>query len=137
MSGKGDFLSNELLDHVFGGVANAFVPSTSLWVALFTAVPTPSGGGTEVAAGDYQRVEFSSTTLVWGLASQTSVKNIIELVFAQATSAWGTIVGMALFEGSVKNSGNLYYFASLTTAKAVLSGETAKFPTGDLTVAEG
>lgn len=134
MPGKGDFLSNEILDHVLS--QNTFTPPTSLWVALFTAVPTPSGGGTEVTAGDYERVNFSSSTNNWTLASQNIVVNLIEFAFAQATSAWGTIVGFGLFDNSVKTSGNLMYWASLTSAKSVLSGETGRFPSGTLIVRE-
>jgi hypothetical protein len=134
MGSKGDYLENEIMDHILGDLT--FSAANSLWIALYTAVPTDTRGGTEVGAGDYDRIEHTNSATTWQAASAGATQNIVELTFAQATSAWGTIVGFAILDNSVKNSGNLYYWGSLTTAKAVNSGDTAKFATGDLDVSE-
>jgi hypothetical protein len=49
--GKSDYLELELLDHVLGG-ADYSRPSP-VHVALFTATPSDSGGGTEVSGNNY------------------------------------------------------------------------------------
>ena len=134
MGSKGDFLENEILDHVLGNLA--FSPTNDLWIALYTVVTTDARGGTEVAAGDYERIEITNSATSWQAAAAGATQNVVEFTFAQATSAWGTIVGFAILDNSEKNSGDLYYWGSLTTAKAVNSGDTAKFATGDLDVSE-
>ena len=48
-----NYLSNEILDHVFSG--NAFTAPSNYYVALYTVAPTASGGGTEVTGGGYVR----------------------------------------------------------------------------------
>jgi len=48
-----DYLETKVLDHVFAGVAYT-APGTH-YVALFTAAPSDSGGGTEVSGGAYAR----------------------------------------------------------------------------------
>lgn len=133
MGSKGDFLENEILDDVLRG--NAFTPATSLWVALYTALPTDAGGGTEVSGTGYARVEFSSSSNSWALAASGATENVATVTFpSSGAGGWGTIVGFALWNDSV--SGNLYYWGSLTSSKAVLSGDTAKFSSGTLDIAE-
>ena len=55
-----DYLETKVLDHVFAGTAYT-APST-LYVALFTAAPSDSGGGTEVSGGGYARQTIAFTT---------------------------------------------------------------------------
>lgn len=134
MGSKGDYLEDEILDHILGDLA--FDAANDLWVALYTVVSTDARGGTEVAAGDYERIEVTNSSTTWTVSSGGAKSNTAEITFAQATNAWGTIVGFAILDNSEKNSGNLYYWGSLTTAKAVNSGDTAKFAVGDLDVSE-
>jgi hypothetical protein len=46
MAGFSDFLETKVLGHVFGGAA--YTAPGTLHVALYTAAPSDSGGGTEV-----------------------------------------------------------------------------------------
>ena len=77
---KGDFLENEILDHILRG--NAFTADTSLWVALYTALPTDAGGGTEVSGTGYARIEFSSSSNNWALAASGATENTTTVTFA-------------------------------------------------------
>ena len=47
MAGFSDFLETKVLEHVFGG--SAYTAPTTLHIALYTAAPSDSGGGTEVS----------------------------------------------------------------------------------------
>jgi hypothetical protein len=121
----------EILDHLAG---SSFTVASDLWMALFTVMPTDSSGsGTEVSGTGYVRVEFSNSSTTWCTAAAGSITNKAEIQFATAGAAgWGTVVGWAMFTSS--NSGNMYYWGSLTTTKTVNSGDTAKFATGDIDI---
>lgn len=134
MGSMANFLENEVLDHVAG---SSFTPATSLWCALYTALPTDSSGsGTEVSGTGYTRIEFSNTTTTWSVAAAGALTNVAEVQFASAgAGGWGTIVGFQIFDSSTTTgSNNAYYWGSLTTSKAVNSGDTAKFATGDIDI---
>ena len=49
MAGFTDYLEDKVLDHVFGG--SAYTAPTTLYVGLFTAAPSDTGGGTECSGG--------------------------------------------------------------------------------------
>jgi hypothetical protein len=50
---KSNYLENKLLDHVYGGPD--YPRPATVYVALFTAAPTDSGGGTEVSGSGVSR----------------------------------------------------------------------------------
>ena len=63
MSGTfSEALEINLLNHVFAGTN--YPPPSAIFIALYTAAPSASGGGTEVSGGAYVRmpVTFSSPT---------------------------------------------------------------------------
>ena len=136
MSGsKSDYLEAKLLDHVLGNTAYT-APST-VYIALFTADPTDSGGGTEVSTGSYARAVVTNNTTNWPNASGTSPSsksNGTSFTFPTASGAWGTVTSYAIFDAATV--GNMLYWGTLTISKTVASGDTASFANGTLTVTE-
>ncbi len=125
MAGFSDFLEDELLDHVFRNAA--YTPPATVYVALYTAAPSDSGGGTEVSGGSYAR-----TAATFGAASGGAIANSGAVTFPQASASWGTVTHFGIFDAS--SAGNLLAWAALTASKAVGSGDTAEFAIGDLDV---
>lgn len=125
MAGLSDFLENELLDHVFRN--SAYSQPATVYVALYTAAPSDSGGGTEVSTGSYAR-----TAVTFGAASGGAIANSGAVTFPQATGNWGTITHFGIFDAS--SSGNLLAWAALSASKVVNSGDTAEFAVGDLDI---
>lgn len=126
-----DFLELELLDHVFGNAAYS-APAT-LHVALFTAAPSDSGGGTEVSGNAYARVAVTNNATNFPAASGGSKANGTAITFAQATpSGWGVVVAFGIFDAST--SGNLLAWADLTASKTVDPLDTVSFAIGALTI---
>lgn len=126
-----DFLENELLDHVFG--AAAYTAPATIYVALFTADPDDAGaGGTECAAGDYARLAVTNNATNFPAASAGAKANGTDFEFPQASSSWGTITFVGLYDAST--SGNYLGGAGLTVDKAVGSGDTFRIATGDLDI---
>ena len=120
-----DYYENQIIDHMLRAVA--FTPPATVYVALFTAAPTDAGGGTEVSGGAYAR---QAVTLSAASAGATS--NSADVTFPAATANWGTVVALGLFDA--ETAGNLLMWTNLDVSKAVNSGDTAKFNTGDLDI---
>lgn len=119
-----NFLELELLDHVFGkGAYSAPTP----YLALFTVAPSDTGGGTEVTGGSYARVAITSNM---GTAASGAITNTSQVSFATASASWGTVVAFGVMDAST--AGNMLWWADLAASKAVESGDTLVFNTGDL-----
>lgn len=126
---KSDFLEDALLNHVLRP-GNPYTAPTGIFIALFTTLPGEDGtGGTEVSGGSYAR-----EAVTFGAPVSGTVSNSGAVTFTQATAAWGTIVGIGLYDALTV--GNLLYFGNLTTSKVVDNGDQLSFANGALTVSE-
>lgn len=121
-----NYAENKVIDHVLG--KTSFTMPTA-YLALYTAAPTDAGGGTEVTGGSYARQAIASA---FGAASSGSSANTSQIAFTQASASWGTVVAFGILDAST--AGNLLWWGDLTSSKAVASGDTAVFNTGQLTV---
>ena len=105
---------------------------TAWYVALYTAAPSDSGGGTEVSGNGYAReaVTFAAATSPGGTTSNTG-----DITFTAAGGDWGTITHIGIHDAST--SGNLLWHGAMTASKTVADGDTLQFSTGniDLTIA--
>lgn len=125
-----DFLENELLDHVLG--AAAYTAPATVYIALYTAAPLDSGGGTEVSGGSYARKSVANNATQWPAAAGGAKANGQDITFVTATASWGTIVAFAVFDAVT--GGNMLLWADLTDNKVIGNGDTFKINTGDLDV---
>ena len=110
-----DYLELELLDHVLGG-ADYARPAT-VYLALYSAAPTDTGGGTELTNGTapgYARTAITNdaTNFPAATTNGTSGKAEKKLAVAHSSPAnsdgsnnWPTVVAWALFDTST--GGNL------------------------------
>lgn len=137
-----DFLENKLIDFLFrgqalgitGASAAAGTGPTTLYVGLFTATPSDTGGGTEVTGGSYARVSVTSALANWaGTQSAASTvassgttgttSNNGTITFPAPTANWGTITSIGIFDAST--AGNLLIYGALGTNKTVNNGDAA------------
>lgn len=131
MSSFGNYLENELLDHVWGNAAYA-APAT-LYLALSTTDPTDDGSGiTEPSGGSYARLGVANNLTNWPAAVGGSKSNGADFTFITATASWGVISHMAIFDAAV--GGNMLAHAALTSSKTIDNGDTVIFETGNLTL---
>jgi hypothetical protein len=132
MAGKTDYLENKILDHVLRNTS--YTSPTTVYVALFTAAPNDaytsgSPNGTEVSGNNYAR-----TSVAFSAASGGATANSADITFPVPSGSWGTVTHFGLFDAST--AGNLLYWDVLTASQAVASGNTVKFPAGDIDVTE-
>ena len=142
MSAATDYLENKIIDWLLRG--QSFTPPATVYVGLFTAAPSDSGGGTEVSGGSYARVGVGSSLANWagtqsagsttassGTGGQTSNNGAI--TFPAPTANWGTVSHFGLFDAST--AGNLLLQAALTDPKTINNGDPAPaFAIGTLTL---
>ncbi len=131
MAAFSDYLEAAIINHIFRNTA-IFTPPANVYLALFTAAPSDSGGGTEVTGGSYAR-KAVSTTSQWnapGVGGLTD--NINAQAFATATANWGTVTHFGIFDAAT--AGNLLFHGALTASKVVNSGDTIQFAAGDLDI---
>jgi len=142
MAHMSDFLENKLLDFLFRGQALGITGATAaagtgpanVYVGLFTANPSDTGGGTEVSGGSYARVTVASSLANWAgtqsAASTTAssgtsgtTSNNGAITFPTPSATWGSITGLGIYDAST--AGNLLFWAPLTTSKTVNNGDPA------------
>lgn len=119
-----NYLETEILDHVFGG--NAYTAPSTLYLALYTAAPGETGGGTECSGTDYARTAVTFTV------SGNEATNSAAVEFATAGNNWGTITHVGVFDALT--AGNLMAYGTLTASKTVETGDVFRVPAGDLDI---
>ena len=133
MSAMSDYLEAEIRKHMFR--TGSFTKPTVLAVALFTAAPSDSGGGTEVTGGSYARATLNPLDANWTAASGTDglTDNAAAITFPTPSGNWGNVTHFGIFDAST--SGNLLFHGALTVAKTINNGDPApSFPIGTLDV---
>ena len=121
-----NFLETEILDHVFAGAA--YTAPTTLYLALYTAAPGETGGGTEVTTTGtaYARQSVGFTT------TGNTTSNSAAVEFPTATASFGTVTHVGVFDAATV--GNLMAYAALSSSKAIATGDVFRVPAGDLDI---
>jgi hypothetical protein len=133
MAGKSDTLENALLDEVLG--ATNYTAAGTVYIALYTAAPSDSGGGTEVAGNGYARVALTNNSTNWPNASGGAKANGVAITFPAASGGnWGTVTHFGIHSHITNDA--LLYWGAVSPNKAVNDGDTASFAIGDLDVTE-
>lgn len=105
---------------------------TAITVALYTAAPGETGGGTEVSGGSYAQVTRNALDANWTAASSTNglTDNAAAITFPTPTANWGVITHYGILFDAV-----LSIYGTLTTPKTVNNGDAApSFAIGALTI---
>ena len=121
-----NFLETEILDHVFAG--SAYTAPATLYLALYTAAPGETGGGTEVSTSGtaYARQTVAFTT------TGNTTSNTAAVEYPTATASFGTVTHVGVFDAAT--SGNLMAYAALSASKTIDTGDVFRVPTGDLDI---
>jgi hypothetical protein len=118
------YVDNKLIDHLLGSAT--YTKPSALYVALF--VGNPASGGTEVTTSGSAYVRQSAAFTI----STNSASNTAAIEYATATSSWGTIDYIAIYDAST--AGNQLVSAALSSAKTIASGDVLRIPASNLSV---
>lgn len=123
-----DYTENLILNWLL--TTNSATRPTAWYVALFTAAPSDTGGGTEVSGNGYTRTATGTMTVA---GTATTASNAAAIEFAAASGGnWGTITHAAIMDAST--AGNMLAWAPLTTARTINDGDVFRIPAASLTV---
>lgn len=129
MSSFTDYTENLVLNWLL--TTNSATRPTAWYVGLFTAVPSDTGGGTEVSGNGYARAATGTITVSG--TSPTNATNAAAIEFAAASGGnWGSITHAGIFDALT--SGNLLAWAPLSTSRTINDGDVLRIPAGDLDV---
>lgn len=125
MAALSDYSEKLLLDWMM--TTGSVTRPTAWYVALYTAAPSDSGGGTEVSGSGYSRqsVTFAAASSPGGTTSNTNT-----VTFTASGGNWGTITHCGIFDAA--SSGNLLWHGALTASKTVNDGDTLQFAISDM-----
>jgi len=130
--GKSDYLELELLDHVLGGAD--YPRPTPVHVALFTATPSDTGGGTEVSGNNYSRASVTNNATNFPAAAAGLKSNGTAIAFPVPSGSWGTVVAWGIFDAAT--GGNLLYWGPITPNQSVPANATVTIPIGAMDITE-
>lgn len=119
-----DYAEGQCVKWLFS--VDAITRPTAWYVALYTATPDDTGGGTEVSTGGYARQAVTFTDAGSGVYS-----NNVQLSFDATGADFGTIVAVGVFDAV--SSGHLLAW-KVVTSQSVVNGQSARFASGALTV---
>jgi hypothetical protein len=139
MAGLSNTLEKQILDFVFGRAATFNKPAF-VAAALFTTAPTDAGGGVEVTAPSYDRVELDFAAATGN--SPSIVQPLNDAIWPVAAEAWGRIVAVGIMDTDVKATGSVLAWALLTTPgdpgtplpKDIGPNDQFQFPKEDLQI---
>jgi hypothetical protein len=120
-----DYAEKKLLDHLLG--TTSYTMPSAVYLALYTAAPTDSSGGTEVTGGSYVRKVVTFDEVTSGSGSTT---NDTTLDFTGMPSC--TVVAVAVLDALT--SGNILVYGTLSTNKTLDSGDILRVASGDLSI---
>lgn len=130
MAALSDHAEKLLLDWLM--TSGSATRPTAWYVALYTAAPSDSGGGTELTGNGYSRqsVAFDAATSPGGTTSNSG-----DVTFTASGGDWGTVTHIGIHDAD--SGGNLLWHGAMTTSKTIADGDTLQFSTGniDLTIA--
>jgi hypothetical protein len=118
------YVDNKLIDHLLG--SGTYTKPSALYVALF--VGNPASGGTEVTTSGSAYARQSAAFTI----STNSASNTAAIEYPTATSSWGTIDYIAIYDAS--SGGNQLVSAALSSAKTIASGDVLRIPASNLSV---
>lgn len=118
-----NYLENKVLDHIMG--TTTYTKPSAVYVALYTAAPSDTGGGTEVTGGSYAR-----QTAAFAAASSGATSNSANIDFVSMPAC--TVVAIGIFDALT--TGNLLVWGTLSTNKSLDAGDTLRIATGDLDI---
>lgn len=134
MAALSDYAENLILNWLMrGGTSNGQTDApSSVHLALFTAAPSDSGGGTECSGNGYSRqsVSFDAATGTGGTTSNSGA-----VTFTASGGNFGNVTHIGIFDAS--SGGNLIWHGAMAASKQVNSGDSIQFAQGsiDLTIA--
>ena len=120
-------MSNLFSDAGAHAALDAVFPSSGTFLALFTAAPSNTGGGTEVSTSGTAYARQANSFAAAAARLKTSNATV---TFPVATASFGTVTHWGIF--SAATAGTMYAWGSFTSSQTVNTGNQLTVPSGDI-----
>jgi hypothetical protein len=131
MSAFSSDLEDKVMNHILGG--SDYSRLATVYLALFTAAPTETGGGTEVTGSGYTRLAITNNATNFPASSGGQKSNGIAFTFTPASGgSWGTVSHWAIMSAS--SGGLILFFGALNATKLINDTDTLSFAIGQLNI---
>ncbi|HKH28098.1 MAG TPA: hypothetical protein VKA61_07150 [Sphingomicrobium sp.] len=122
------YASKALLDHVLN--ISAFTLPGTVYLALFTADPTPDGlTGDEPSGNGYARVALTANMAPTSLGTGQAINGAL-MQFPVATGPWGAVSYFGIMDAA--SGGNMLIYNSLSSPITVTTGDQLPVSEGSL-----
>jgi hypothetical protein len=142
MAAKSTDLANAILDAIYRGeslddwLEDLLGAGGDCYLALFTASPTASGGGTETTYGDYERRALARDGSDFGAGSSGRTSNLQVQTFPNATSGAGQQIVAFAIVSTASGAYTQLHYGPVSPAVVVVIGKGPEFEAGALEVIE-
>lgn len=109
--------AEKLLKHFVG--KEAYTMPATVWIGLFSTVPSALTSGVEITGGGYARKSYAGSG--WAISTDATITTTGTIMFDTATADWGTVAAVGVFDALT--SGNLLWFAELEPSITVNTGK--------------
>lgn len=128
-----DYLEQALLGHTL--LQSTFTAPGTTYLALATAITTTASeiAYTEVTTN----IGYNRRPINWSsITSQpdTTVVSSATITFSPATTPWGGVGFVLLFDAETIGTGNLLYWGDMTSVRTVETNDILEFQAGNLSV---
>lgn len=131
MSAFSSDLEDKVMNHILGG--GDYTRLATVYLALFTAAPNETGGGTEVSGSGYARLAITNNATNFPAASGGQKTNGTALTFPAASGgSWGTVSHWALMSAS--SGGVILFFGAFSAAKTIGDTDQLTIPVSQLAI---
>jgi hypothetical protein len=132
---KSNYLENEVLDHVLGGVD--YPRPTTVYIGLWSATLDDTSDGStvgEVSGNGYARAVVTNDSTKWATASSGTKSNGSRIQFPPSTGSWGIPTYWAICDAP--SGGNILFFGALSFPDTLPSGYVFSFAADSLVLSE-
>jgi hypothetical protein len=127
MSHFSNYLEKKLLGHTLLG--STYTAPSTIWVSLGTSCNSDGDSYTEVTTNiGYARQAALFVDPTSGPTWRTYLAS--NVTFSAATSAWGTVTHVSIWDNSTIGGGNMLYWAPLDTSRAIATSDIFEFTNG-------
>lgn len=128
MAGLSDTYENRALDWLL--VTGTPTRASGTWLALYTATPTDTTAGTEVANAS----AYARTAITFDAAATGATQNATTVTFPTATGSWGTITHWAVVDSATHAGGNIIIYGAFTASKTIANGDVFEILDSELDI---
>ena len=114
-------------------LGSSFTAPTTTYLSLATTVASDGAFFTEVTTN----IGYTRQPILWSAPTSlndTTVVNSANVPMGTATTPWGTITHVGIYDGGTIGAGNLLFWGAVTTPRSVETNDAVSIPAGQLTV---